>query len=81
MSVALATEEDRLAIYDDVARRRPYASLPKRLVLDFLTGDRLRERLAAYMRKYFLKGFAPLFNLLRSLYSDKEKVGGGGSVI
>jgi len=34
----LATTEERLRIYDDVAGRFPKAYAPKRLPLEFLTG-------------------------------------------
>lgn len=39
-----------------------------------LTGEKFQSFLDAYMRRMLMKGAAPLFKLLKCLYSDPEKV-------
>uniref|UniRef100_A0A8D8ZZN1 N-alpha-acetyltransferase 15, NatA auxiliary subunit n=1 Tax=Cacopsylla melanoneura TaxID=428564 RepID=A0A8D8ZZN1_9HEMI len=51
----------------------PKATVPKRLVLNYLTGDQFRTQIDKYLRRGFHKGVPPLFVNLRSLYSDPER--------
>ncbi|XP_077135307.1 N-alpha-acetyltransferase 15, NatA auxiliary subunit isoform X2 [Ranitomeya variabilis] len=69
-----ATMEERLKIYEDSWIKYPRGLVPRRLPLNFLTGEKFRVCLDKYLRMNFSKGCPPVFNTLRSLYSDKEKV-------
>lgn len=69
-----ATMEERLKIYEDSWIKYPRGLVPRRLPLNFLTGEKFRICLDKYLRMNFSKGCPPVFNTLRSLYSDKEKV-------
>lgn len=40
-ALQLPTEQERLNIYEDVLSNKPYASMPKKLPLFFLTGQSL----------------------------------------
>ncbi|XP_065196525.1 N-alpha-acetyltransferase 16, NatA auxiliary subunit-like [Sycon ciliatum] len=72
--LSLETEEERVAIYDTVLQDHPRAMAPKRLPLNFTTGDRFRCRVETFIRSGLRKGIPQLFNSLRSLYSCQEKV-------
>lgn len=69
-----ATAEDRLKIYDEVASRFPKAHAPKRLPLEFVSGEVFRSRLDTVMTLSLRKGVPPLFNNLRTLYRDSDKL-------
>jgi peptide alpha-N-acetyltransferase len=69
-----ATVEERLKICTEVADQNRFASVARRLPLSFLTGKHFELALDSYMRRMLMKGTAPLFKLLKNLYSDKEKV-------
>lgn len=73
-SSSAATLDDRLEIYTELQERFPKSQAPFRLVLNFLTGDRFRSAVDAYLRTALHKGVPPLFVNLRSLYKDNEKV-------
>ncbi|KAB5570955.1 hypothetical protein PHYPO_G00219410 [Pangasianodon hypophthalmus] len=66
--------EERQQIYEDVWVKFPKGLVPRRLPLNFLTGEKFRECLDHYLRVNFSKGCPPLFTTLKSLYHDKEKV-------
>ncbi|KAM8939478.1 N-alpha-acetyltransferase 15, NatA auxiliary subunit [Pelodytes ibericus] len=69
-----ANMEERLKIYEDSWTKYPRGLVPRRLPLNFLTGEKFRECLDKYLRMNLSKGCPPVFNTLRSLYGDKEKV-------
>lgn len=69
-----ATFEDRLAIYQKVSEKFPKALAPKRLPLEFISGDLFRSTIDKYLTHALHKGIPPLFKTLRSLYSDPDKV-------
>ncbi|XP_078532912.1 N-alpha-acetyltransferase 15, NatA auxiliary subunit [Lissotriton helveticus] len=69
-----ASVEERLKIYEDGWMRYPRGLVSRRLPLNFLSGDMFKECLDRYLRMNFSKGCPPVFNTLRSLYHDKEKV-------
>ncbi|XP_064417277.1 N-alpha-acetyltransferase 15, NatA auxiliary subunit a isoform X1 [Latimeria chalumnae] len=69
-----ASVDERLKIYEDAWSKYPKGLVPRRLPLNFLSGEKFRECLDKYLRMNFSKGCPPVFNTLRSLYSDKEKV-------
>lgn len=57
-----------------VCFRYPKAHVPKRLPLNYATGERLEALLDPYLRAALQKGVPPLFTDIRGLYSDPEKV-------
>ncbi|XP_065201361.1 N-alpha-acetyltransferase 15, NatA auxiliary subunit [Planococcus citri] len=70
----LTTDQEK---YDMACRYRikfPRALMPRRMALNYVTGDTFRNEVDDYMRKGFHKGVPPLFVDLKSLYKDKEKV-------
>nr|XP_033795329.1 N-alpha-acetyltransferase 15, NatA auxiliary subunit isoform X2 [Geotrypetes seraphini] len=69
-----ASMEERLKIYEDGWTRYPRGLLSRRLPLNFLLGEKFKVCLDKYLRMNFSKGCPPVFNTLRSLYIDKEKV-------
>uniref|UniRef100_A0A8C4E5N9 N-alpha-acetyltransferase 15, NatA auxiliary subunit a n=1 Tax=Dicentrarchus labrax TaxID=13489 RepID=A0A8C4E5N9_DICLA len=66
--------EERQKIYEDSWVKFPKGLVPRRLPLNFLTGEKFRECLDSYLRMNFSKGCPPVFTTLKSLYTDKEKV-------
>ena len=65
--------DDRLKIYDEYHEKFPRAHAPKRLPLNFLTGDEFERRLYKYITNAVRKGIPPLFVDLSSLYTDSAK--------
>ncbi|KAF7281001.1 hypothetical protein GWI33_005268 [Rhynchophorus ferrugineus] len=70
----LTTEEDILDFYLKYAEKYPRAMPPKRLPLNYATGEQFKNLVDKYMRKALSKGVPPLFVDLRSLYKNAEKV-------
>ncbi|TWW55875.1 N-alpha-acetyltransferase 15 [Takifugu flavidus] len=68
------SSEERLKIYEDSWVKFPKGLVPRRLPLNFLTGEKFHECLDKYLRMNFIKGCPPVFTTLKSLYTDKEKV-------
>uniref|UniRef100_A0A3Q3BN52 N-alpha-acetyltransferase 15, NatA auxiliary subunit n=1 Tax=Kryptolebias marmoratus TaxID=37003 RepID=A0A3Q3BN52_KRYMA len=66
--------EERLKIYEETWEKFPKGLVPRRLPLNFLSGEKFRECLDRYLRLNFSKGCPPVFTTLKSLYGDKEKV-------
>ncbi|TKS71979.1 N-alpha-acetyltransferase 15 [Collichthys lucidus] len=66
--------EERQKIYEDSWVKFPRGLVPRRLPLNFLTGEKFRECLDSYLRMNFSKGCPPVFTTLKSLYTNKEKV-------
>ncbi|KAM9741699.1 N-alpha-acetyltransferase 15, NatA auxiliary subunit-like [Menidia menidia] len=66
--------DERLKIYEDSWVKFPKGLVPRRLPLNFLTGETFRECLDSYLRMNFSKGCPPVFTTLKSLYTDKSKV-------
>ncbi|XP_053162837.1 N-alpha-acetyltransferase 16, NatA auxiliary subunit isoform X2 [Hemicordylus capensis] len=66
--------EERLQIYEEVSKRHPRAVSPRRLPLNFVTGEKFRELMDKFLRVNFSKGCPPLFTTLKSLYYNMEKV-------
>ncbi|XP_043927634.1 N-alpha-acetyltransferase 16, NatA auxiliary subunit [Protopterus annectens] len=69
-----STLEKRLQIYEEVCKKHPRALSPRRIPLNFIAGEKLRETLDKFLRVNFSKGCPPLFTVLKSLYSKAEKV-------
>ncbi|KAL4640275.1 N-alpha-acetyltransferase 15, NatA auxiliary subunit isoform X1 [Arapaima gigas] len=66
--------KERQKIYEEAWERYPKGLVPRRLPLNFLSGEKFRECLDRYLRMNFSKGCSPVFTTLKSLYHDKEKV-------
>ncbi|KAM6923930.1 N-alpha-acetyltransferase 15, NatA auxiliary subunit-like [Xenentodon cancila] len=66
--------EERFKIYDESWVKFPKGLVPRRLPLNFLTGEKFCECLDSYLRMNFSKGCPPVFTTLKSLYTNKEKV-------
>uniref|UniRef100_A0A7M4DWY1 N-alpha-acetyltransferase 16, NatA auxiliary subunit n=1 Tax=Crocodylus porosus TaxID=8502 RepID=A0A7M4DWY1_CROPO len=69
-----STLEERLQIYEEVSKRHPRAVSPRRLPLNFVSGEKFRELMDKFLRVNFSKGCPPLFTTLKSLYYNPEKV-------
>ncbi|XP_066252632.1 N-alpha-acetyltransferase 15, NatA auxiliary subunit isoform X2 [Euwallacea similis] len=70
----LVKEDDIVEFYLKYAEKFPRAMPPKRLPLNYATGEQFRGLVDKYMRKALSKGVPPLFVDLRSLYKDSSKV-------
>ncbi|XP_041133093.1 N-alpha-acetyltransferase 15, NatA auxiliary subunit isoform X1 [Polyodon spathula] len=66
--------EEKQKIYEESWVKYPKGLVPRRLPLNFLSGEKFRECLDKYLRLNFSKGCPPVFTTLKSLYHDKEKV-------
>lgn len=60
-------------VFDNFQKQFPRAHAPKRLALNYATGDRFRKLVDAYLRHGLHKGVPPLFVDVRSLYKVPEK--------
>ncbi|XP_075872660.1 N-alpha-acetyltransferase 15, NatA auxiliary subunit-like [Nelusetta ayraudi] len=67
--------EEQHKIYEDSWLKFPKGLVPRRLPLNFLTGEKFRDCLDAYLRMNFIKGCPPVFTTLKSLYTSQDKVG------
>uniref|UniRef100_A0A3Q2NWZ3 N-alpha-acetyltransferase 15, NatA auxiliary subunit a n=1 Tax=Fundulus heteroclitus TaxID=8078 RepID=A0A3Q2NWZ3_FUNHE len=66
--------EEHQKIYEESWAKFPRGLVPRRLPLNFLTGEKFRDCLDSYLRMNFTKGCPPVFTTLKSLYTDREKV-------
>lgn len=65
---------DIVEMYLDFEKQFPKAMPPRRLPLNYASGEQFRQLVDRYLRRGLHKGVPPLFVDLRSLYSDPEKV-------
>nr|XP_050844346.1 N-alpha-acetyltransferase 15, NatA auxiliary subunit isoform X4 [Vespula vulgaris] len=68
------TPEDTLIMLQRYEELFPRALAPRRLQLNYATGDQFKTLVDLYLRRGLHKGVPPLFVNLRSLYNDKQKV-------
>ncbi|XP_030056406.1 N-alpha-acetyltransferase 16, NatA auxiliary subunit isoform X1 [Microcaecilia unicolor] len=73
-SLQPSTLEERLQLYEEVSKRYSRALTPRRIPLNFVTGEKCQELLDKFLRVHFTKGCPPLFTTLKSLYNNLEKV-------
>uniref|UniRef100_A0A671R7H7 N-alpha-acetyltransferase 15, NatA auxiliary subunit-like n=1 Tax=Sinocyclocheilus anshuiensis TaxID=1608454 RepID=A0A671R7H7_9TELE len=66
--------EEKQKIYEDAWVKYPKGLVPRRLPLNFLTGEKFRECLDRYLRMNFSKGCPPVFTTLKSLCHQKDNV-------
>ncbi|KAA0194377.1 hypothetical protein HAZT_HAZT002244 [Hyalella azteca] len=72
-ALELSTVEQKLALYKDYSLKFPRAHVPRRLPLNYATGEVLEALLEPYLQKCLLKGVPPLFTDLQSLYDQPGK--------
>lgn len=70
----LSNPDDRYNLYMQYTEMFPKAQAPQRIPLSFTTGEIFGTLVGNYMRLAICKGVPPLFNNIRNLYIDKEKV-------
>ncbi|XP_043497119.1 N-alpha-acetyltransferase 15, NatA auxiliary subunit [Polistes fuscatus] len=68
------TPEDTLVMLQRYEDLFPRALAPRRLQLNYASGDQFKSLVDLYLRRGLHKGVPPLFVNLRSLYNDKQKV-------
>ncbi|XP_034241191.1 N-alpha-acetyltransferase 16, NatA auxiliary subunit [Thrips palmi] len=74
LEVKQSSDEDECVdTFEYFQKQFPRAHAPKRLALNYATGDRFRKLVDAYLRKGLHKGVPPLFVDLRSLYKVQSK--------
>ncbi|XP_076045316.1 N-alpha-acetyltransferase 15/16 isoform X2 [Oratosquilla oratoria] len=73
-ALGLQTEEERLALYEELRQKYPKAHVPKRLPLNYARNENLELMLDPYLRAALQKGVPPLFTDLLCLYKDPERV-------
>lgn len=73
-ALQLSTSSEKLKMFTEFQELFPRALAPRRLPLNFATGDEFRILVDKYLRQGLHKGVPPLFVDLRSLYKDPEKV-------
>lgn len=66
--------EDRAAFYKKYSEKYPRSDVPRKLPLEFLSGDEFRKSIDVYMQRNFHKGVPPLFKELKHLFTDKNKL-------
>ncbi|GFO47570.1 N-alpha-acetyltransferase 15, nata auxiliary subunit-like [Plakobranchus ocellatus] len=66
--------EERLNLYKEILEMHPRASMPKRLPLNFTTGDVFHKFIDEFLKKALRKGQPPLFVSIKSIYTDPCKV-------
>ncbi|XP_026679216.1 N-alpha-acetyltransferase 16, NatA auxiliary subunit [Diaphorina citri] len=69
----LTNNDDIFQLLTHYISKYPKATVPKRLSLNYVSGDQFRTEIDKYLRHGFHKGVPPLFVNLRSLYSNTEK--------
>ncbi|XP_020618730.1 N-alpha-acetyltransferase 15, NatA auxiliary subunit-like isoform X1 [Orbicella faveolata] len=73
-SLQLENLDDRYNLYMQYAESYPRAQAPKRMPLTFTKGETFARLIDNYMRPAIHKGVPPLFNNIRNLYTEKDKV-------
>ncbi|XP_071447544.1 N-alpha-acetyltransferase 15, NatA auxiliary subunit [Hetaerina americana] len=73
-ALQLQTVEERLKLFEGYQEMFPRAQAPRRLPLNYATGEQFKLMVDKYLRRGLHKGVPPLFVDLRSLYKIPEKV-------
>lgn len=68
----LTNNDDIFQLLTHYISKYPKATVPKRLTLNYVSGDQFRIEMDKYLRIGFHKGVPPLFVNLRSLYSNPD---------
>lgn len=72
-ALELNTVEEKLNLYKEYSQNFPRAHVPRRIPLNYASGETLEALLKPYLQKALLKGVPPLFTDLLSLYDDPAK--------
>uniref|UniRef100_A0A2P2HYW5 N-alpha-acetyltransferase 15, NatA auxiliary subunit-like n=1 Tax=Hirondellea gigas TaxID=1518452 RepID=A0A2P2HYW5_9CRUS len=72
-ALQLTTVDQKLALYKEYTSKFPRAHVPRRLPLNYATGETLVTLLEPYLQKSLLKGVPPLFTDILSLYDQPDK--------
>ena len=59
--------------YAEFSKRYPKSDAPRRIPLDFLTGNEFRKAADDYLKRMLAKGVPSSFNNVKALYSDRSK--------
>lgn len=70
----LSKPEDIVQFYAEFEKKYPRAMPPRRMPLNYFTGEQFKVSVDKYLRRGLVKGVPPLFIDLRSLYTDQSKV-------
>ena len=60
--------------YKTYSEKYPRSDVPRKLPLEFLTGDLFKQALDKYMQRALHKGVPPLFKKLKYLFNDASKL-------
>jgi tetratricopeptide (TPR) repeat protein len=63
-----------IKLYDQLAKEYPKSLAVKQIPFNFLTGEAFRQKVSDYVKPKLTKGEPSLFNTLKYLYNDAEKV-------
>ena len=70
----LSNVDEKSRLYENLMDKYPKADTPKQICLQFLTGDAFVKSIGLYLQKGFQKGVPSLFQSVKSLYANAEKV-------
>ena len=65
--------EKRVEFYQTYSDKYPKADAPRRIPLEFLTGDLFKQALDKYMQRAIKRCVPPLFQKLKYLFADQQK--------
>ncbi|CAH1394311.1 unnamed protein product [Nezara viridula] len=66
-------DEDKFNLLMELVKAEPKALAPRRLLLNYATGEKFIFEIDKYLKKGLRKGIPPLFVDIRGLYKDKHK--------
>ena len=66
--------EERIEFYNKYSQKYSRSDVPRKLPLEFLSGDKFRESIGKYMQTAFRKGVPPLFKGIKYLLKDETKL-------
>lgn len=69
----LQTTNEKNDFYKSYSTKYPRADLPRKIPLEFFTGDEFKTAIHVYLQRALRKGIPPLFKELKYLYKDQDK--------
>lgn len=69
----IKTEEDKFNVLNDLIKAECKALAPKRLLLNYVEGEKFVFEIDKYLKRGLRKGIPPLFVDVRPLYKEKER--------
>ncbi|UJR23099.1 hypothetical protein I4U23_026122 [Adineta vaga] len=70
----LTNSEEKSKLYENLMEKYPKADAPKQICLQFLIGEPFSKSIGSYLQKGFQKGVPSLFQSVKYLYSQTEKI-------